>query len=91
MYEKEIVIVNETGLHARPATEFVQLAGTFASTITLRHAENERAFHAKSILMVLSMGLDKGAAVTLCPGTGRAGSGRSAICARSRVQRLSDK
>ena len=52
MYEKEIVIVNETGLHARPATEFVQLAGTFASTITLRHAENERAFHAKSILMV---------------------------------------
>ncbi len=65
MYEKEIVIVNETGLHARPATEFVQLAGTFASTITLRHAENERAFNAKSILMVLSMGLDKGAAVTL--------------------------
>ena len=64
MYEKEIVIVNETGLHARPATEFVQLAGTFASTITLRHAENERAFNAKSILMVLSMGLDKGAAVT---------------------------
>ena len=38
MYEKEIVIVNETGLHARPATEFVQLAGTFASTITLRRA-----------------------------------------------------
>lgn len=39
MYEKEIVIVNETGLHARPATEFVQLAGTFASTITLRRAK----------------------------------------------------
>lgn len=68
MYQKEIVIKNETGLHARPASEFVNLAGTFRSHIELRRVGEEDTYNAKSIIMLLSLGLAQGerAVLTAC-------------------------
>lgn len=50
---------NKDGLHARPAAEFVKLAATFASTVTVNRAD------AKSMLRVMALGATAGATVTL--------------------------
>lgn len=60
MYSREITVVNETGLHARPASDFVKLAGTFQSKIELRHLGDQDTYNAKSIIMLMSMGLAEG-------------------------------
>lgn len=52
-------LVNKDGLHARPAAEFVKLATTFASTITVNRAD------AKSMLRVMALGATSGTPVTL--------------------------
>lgn len=39
MYQKEVNIVNPTGIHARPASQFVAKAGTYSSKITIRRAD----------------------------------------------------
>jgi phosphotransferase system HPr (HPr) family protein len=55
------VVVNEVGLHARPAALFVQCAGLFKSTIMVRNVTSEREFvDAKSILGVLVLCVKKG-------------------------------
>lgn len=60
MYSREITVVNETGLHARPASDFVRLAGTFKSCIELQRVGEEDKYNAKSIIMLLSLGLAEG-------------------------------
>jgi phosphocarrier protein len=60
---REVQIVNELGLHARPAAEFVRCAMKFESEIVLRRGEDR--FSAASILEVLSANLDCGAKVVL--------------------------
>lgn len=61
MITKMVVVLNATGLHARPASEFVALAKTFEAKITIRKAETDRpAVNAKSVLRVLSEGCDCG-------------------------------
>ncbi|WP_297290039.1 HPr family phosphocarrier protein [uncultured Flavonifractor sp.] len=60
MYSREITVVNETGLHARPASDFVKLAGTFQSKIELRRLGDQDTYNAKSIIMLMSMGLAEG-------------------------------
>jgi phosphocarrier protein HPr len=62
MYIKKTIIVNTTGLHARPATEFVKLAKSFQSKIMIRNASDSEgiARNAKSVVFVLSLGLSKG-------------------------------
>lgn len=60
MYQKEIVIVNECGLHARPASEFVGLAGQFQSRIELQRIGEEKKYNAKSIIMLMTLGLEQG-------------------------------
>lgn len=60
MYSREIAVVNETGLHARPASDFVKLAGTFQSKIELRRLGDQDTYNAKSIIMLMSMGLAEG-------------------------------
>lgn len=60
MVEKQITVKNETGLHARPATEFVQLAGKFKSRIDLQRVGEEDWYNAKSIIMLMSLGLGQG-------------------------------
>lgn len=64
MTEKVFVVKNETGLHARPASLFVQKAAKFKSVIKLKRDGKEA--NAKSIISVLSLGASKGSEVTVC-------------------------
>lgn len=63
MYSKEAVVSNQVGLHARPATFFIQKANEFKSSIWVE--KEERRVNAKSLLGVLSLGIVKGTSVTL--------------------------
>ena len=63
MVSKEIVIQNQVGLHARPATFFIQKANEFKSLITI--AKDERKVNAKSLLGVLSLGITKGVTISI--------------------------
>jgi len=63
MIEKRLLIDNKTGLHARPATQFVQTAAKFKSKIKVSKAGREA--DAKSIISVLSLGAGKGTEITL--------------------------
>ena len=63
MISKEVVINNQVGLHARPATFFIQKANEFKSSIWVE--KEDRRVNAKSLLGVLSLGIVKGTAVTL--------------------------
>lgn len=53
MYSKEVVIKNQVGLHARPATYFIQKANEFKDEIKV--TKDEREVNAKSLLGVLSL------------------------------------
>ena len=63
MYTQEIIVNNEVGLHARPATFFIQKANEFKSGIWVE--KEDRRVNAKSLLGVLSLGIVKGTAITL--------------------------
>ena len=63
MYTREITVKNEVGLHARPATYFIQKANEFKSGICVE--KEERRVNAKSLLGVLSLGIMKDTTVTL--------------------------
>lgn len=63
MISRDIVIVNSSGLHARPATFFIQKANSYKSTIWVE--KDDRRVNAKSLLGVLSLGVAKGMTVTL--------------------------
>ena len=63
MKEATVVITTESGLHARPATAFTQLAATFSSKLTI--AVGDKVVDAKSILTVLTLGAVKGTSVVL--------------------------
>ena len=63
MYTREITVKNEVGLHARPATYFIQKANESKSGIWVE--KEERRVNAKSLLGVLSLGIMKGTTVTL--------------------------
>ncbi len=63
MYRKEATVNNQVGLHARPATFFIQKANEFKSSIWVE--KDERRVNAKSLLGVLSLGIVKGTAIDL--------------------------
>lgn len=63
MYMKEATVNNQVGLHARPATFFIQKANEFKSSIWVE--KDERRVNAKSLLGVLSLGIVKGTAINL--------------------------
>ena len=63
MVTQEVTINNEVGLHARPATFFIQKANEFTSGIGVE--KDERRVNAKSLLGVLSLGITKGTTITL--------------------------
>lgn len=58
MVYKDIVVQNQVGLHARPATFFIQKANEFRSSIWVE--KEERRANAKSLLGVLSLGVTGG-------------------------------
>ena len=55
MYVKEVTVENQVGLHARPATFFIQKANEYKSSIWVE--KEERRVNAKSLLGVLSLGI----------------------------------
>ena len=55
MRVKDVVVQNQVGLHARPATFFIQKANEFKSSIWVE--KEERRVNAKSLLGVLSLGI----------------------------------
>ena len=63
MVSKAIVVQNQVGLHARPATFFIQRSNEFKSSIWVE--KDERRVNAKSLLGVLSLGITKGTEITI--------------------------
>ena len=63
MYDKKVTVQNQVGLHARPATFFIQKANEFKSTIWVE--KDERRVNSKSLLGVLSLGIAKDTVITL--------------------------
>lgn len=63
MFEKEVIVRCESGLHNKQATYFVQKANEFESSIWLESAN--RKMNAKSLLGIMSLGIVTGASVTL--------------------------
>ena len=63
MVKKEVTITNNIGLHARPATFFIQRANTFKSSIWIER--DERKVNAKSLLGVLSLGIAQGMSIAI--------------------------
>ncbi|HYE84254.1 MAG TPA: HPr family phosphocarrier protein [Clostridia bacterium] len=63
MVSEKVTILNETGLHARPAALFVSTAAKFKSELLLHKGEKQA--NAKSILSVLALGVTKGTEITI--------------------------
>ena len=63
MFVKDVTVENQVGLHARPATFFIQKANEFKSSIWVE--KEERRVNAKSLLGVLSLGIMGGTAIRI--------------------------
>ena len=61
MFVKEVSVKNQVGLHARPATFFIQKANEFKSSVWVE--KDERRVNAKSLLGVLSLGIVGGTTI----------------------------
>ncbi len=63
MFVKDVVVQNQVGLHARPATFFIQKANEFKSSIWIE--KQERRVNAKSLLGILSLGIVGGTTIRI--------------------------
>lgn len=63
MFVKEVTVQNQVGLHARPATFFIQKANEFKSSIWIE--KEERRVNAKSLLGILSLGIVGGTTIQI--------------------------
>jgi len=63
MFSKEVLVSNQVGLHARPATFFIQKANEYKSSIWVE--KDERKVNAKSLLGVLSLGITRGVNINI--------------------------
>ncbi|MDO9493355.1 HPr family phosphocarrier protein [Acetobacterium sp.] len=63
MQIQEVTVLNETGIHARPASMFVKAAGKFKSNIFVIKADKE--INAKSIVGVMAGGITQGTTVKI--------------------------
>ncbi len=63
MVSRDVTITNSIGLHARPATFFIQKANSYKSGVWVE--KDDRKVNAKSLLGVLSLGIAKGMTITI--------------------------
>lgn len=63
MYKKDVVVKMENGLHARPASLFIQKASKFNSDIQIQI--DDRSLNAKSILALISAGIRYDSTITI--------------------------
>lgn len=65
MYSKIVKVCNKTGLHARPVSMFIKEANKYQSYIYIKRLSDDNVVNAKSIIMLLSMGLLQGEQIQL--------------------------
>lgn len=65
MYAKRTMIMNKTGLHARPASDFIACASKFKSRIIIKRIDSADEANAKSIIMLLTLALENGTEVEI--------------------------
>ena len=67
MKTAQVTVTNSSGLHARPASDFVGTAKAFQSAVTIRVADRpaDTAVNAKSIIRLLSLGIVKGTRIEI--------------------------
>ena len=65
MYSRQVKVINATGLHARPAAEFVKTAKQFSSAIEIRREGSGQGVNAKSIARLLSEAVTQGTTVEI--------------------------
>ena len=63
MFVKDVKVQNQVGLHARPATFFIQKANEFKSSVWVE--KEDRRVNAKSLLGVLSLGIVGGTKIRI--------------------------
>ena len=63
MIEREVILLNSTGLHARPASMLVKEAAKYTSEVQI--IKDEKKYNPKSIISILSMGAMKGDHLTI--------------------------
>ena len=63
MISKEVTVLNSVGLHARPATYFIQKANSYKSSLWVECGD--RRANAESLLGILSLGITKGTRITI--------------------------
>ena len=63
MFVREVMVQNQVGLHARPATFFIQKANEFKASIWIE--KEERRVNAKSLLGILSLGIVGGTSIKI--------------------------
>ena len=61
MPSKTAIVCNETGIHARPASDFVRAAKTFSADVTIKNiTDGGGEANAKSMIEVLALGMSEG-------------------------------
>jgi len=78
MAEREIIIINRLGLHARAASKFVNLAKTFASSVEL--VNDEKRVDGKRIMSIMLLGAGQNTRLTLCTDGDDADQAMAALC-----------
>ena len=63
--KKTFTVKNKSGLHARPAALFVQIANKFDSHITVRREDDNEEVNGKSIMGILMLGAEKGSSIII--------------------------
>jgi|LGOV01.1.fsa_nt_gb phosphocarrier protein len=63
MIKESMTLINETGLHARPANLFVTTAQKFKSTIVIE--KDATKINGKSMIELLTLGLTKGTSIVI--------------------------
>jgi len=67
MYSKRTTVINETGIHARPAGAFAQTAKKFDCDVTVKNVSSDKgtAVSAKSLIRIMSEELTKGSVIEI--------------------------
>lgn len=62
-FERTVTIINQFGLHARPAAEFVKLAGTFEADVAV--VKDDLEVNGKSIMGMMMLAAECGSSITI--------------------------
>jgi len=62
---RKLTVKNKSGLHARPAALFVQIANKFDSRITVKREDDHEEVNGKSIMGILMLGAERGSVIVI--------------------------